>query len=93
MMPDEAREQIHLQLHAIDAKIASLTANVVEISAQRGTTLKAMTGMEHLLVIFEELRTGYLAALDAFDQDRPELAQKRLELLSALRARLAQWMR
>jgi hypothetical protein len=93
MMPDEDREHTRLQLHAIDAKIASLTATVAEISAQRDTTLKEITVMEHMLVIFEELRTGYMAVLDAFAQDRPELARERLELVSALRARLAQWIK
>jgi len=93
MMPhdyDYYREQAVLQLGVIDAKIDSFTASVAETSAQRDTTPEQIAMMEHLLGLFEELRTGYRKVLEAFDQDRPELAGKWLELMEDLRTGLLQ---
>jgi hypothetical protein len=46
--------------------------------------------MEHLLVIFEGLRDGYRAVMEAFDRGDPEQAEAILDEVSALRIRLLQ---
>jgi hypothetical protein len=80
------------RLHVIEDRIARLTVDAAAVSAQRDTRPEEMAVVEHVLAVFEVLRTGYMGVLDALDRDYPELARERLELVGALQARLAQWM-
>jgi hypothetical protein len=87
---DDHRTRASHVLQVIEGRINQFTAAVAETSAQRGTTPEQVTEMERLLVIFEGLRDGYQAVLEAFDRGDPERAMQRLDRVEALRARLLQ---
>jgi hypothetical protein len=90
MIPDEDREEECRLLRGIEADINHLTATMAEDMAQRSTTPRQVAAMEHLLVILETLRNGYLASIEAFDRGDPELGEVVLDEVSALRIRLFQ---